>query len=366
MIRRYFILLLICGCCKTNTPPLNQLVWINVRNFGAVGDGVVDDTKAFELAMIKADSARLPVYVPIGIYKARVQLSHDGLAIIGEQQPNAEVTTGSIILGLIDCNYKKNVTIENIGIDSRNQLKVTDDAALISGVNSDTLVLHQQFRNISIMGDGYMAYKHGILCQSGSDIIIRNVTVSSFFHGIAIRSSNVNIDSVYANYCGFTSVVVKSDIGNNQHTENVSVNHVTINGDTSNPYNRGGMVLVISYGGSASRTNNITVQNVNSKYGGEACVSVQQVKGIVTDVSISNCFSEGQGDSPSRACYDVSGGNNINFYNCTANNSLGYGFRLTNNATNVKVVNCFEKNSNIGAWTGAFTYLQLNGLEIIK
>lgn len=91
------------------------------------------------------------------------------------------------------------------------QLGANDDAALTSGVIADTLVLNQQFKNISIIGDGYTTYKHGMLCQAGSGIIIRNVTVSSFHHGIAIRSGDVHIDSVNTYNCGFTSIVVKSD-----------------------------------------------------------------------------------------------------------------------------------------------------------
>lgn len=371
MKRQYLILFIaFWSCSKFTPPPVPEpevyFSRINVKDFGAIGDGLADDTHAFDLAMDKADSLKLPVYVPDGIYKARVQLSHDSLRIIGESQPGAEVASGSIILGLVDCNYKKYVSIENIGIDSRGQLRATDDAALTSGVYADSLVLHQKFRNISIIGDGYMAYKHGMLCTSGSDIIIKNVTVSLFYHGIAIRCSNVSIDSVYTYNCGFTSIVVKSDHGANILTENVSINHVTIKGDPNNAYNRGGAVMITSYADTASITRNVTVQNVHSMYGGVACVLVFQNKGLVDNVSIQDCTSEGQGDSNIRACYDVDGGSNITFTNCMATNSNGYGFRSIGSVNNIKVVNCIESNSGAGSWTGTYKYLQLNGIEIIK
>lgn len=359
--------ILLWSCYKSNTPVVTiELPHVNVKDYGATGNGITDDTHAFELAMDKADSLKLPVYVPIGIYKARVQLSHDSLKIIGERQPGTDVASGSIIRGLVDCNYKKYVSIENIGIDSRNQLRATDDAALTSGVYANSLVLHQQFKNISIIGDGYMAYKHGILCSVGSDIIIRNVNVSLFYHGIAIRCSNVSIDSVYTNNCGFTSIVVKSDHGDNILTENVSINHVSIKGDPNDAYNRGGVIMITSYGDPASITRNVTVQNVRSSHGGVACVLVYQNQGTVDNVSIQDCSSENQGDISSRACYDVAGGSNITFTNCTAKNSTGYGFRSTGVVNNIRVINCFESNSKAGSWTGKFQYLQLNGIEIIK
>ncbi|MBI2283112.1 MAG: hypothetical protein HYU71_05345 [Bacteroidetes bacterium] len=372
-IRILLILILFASCKKAVTPPdlpfpelTIDFPCVNVKDCGAVGNGVTDDSKAFELAMDKADSLKWPVYIPIGVYKARILLSHNGLNLIGGQQPGAGLSAGSIILGKIDCNYKQNVIIQNLGIDSRGQLAPADDAALSSGTKDGTLFLGQQFKNISIIGDGYAGYKHGILCQAGTGIGIKNVIVSSFYHGIAIRSSDVTIDSVAVNYCGFTSIVIKSDRGKNILTQNVSVNNVTIKGDPRNPYNRGGEVLVVSYGDPQSQTKNVHIQNVVSNYGSEACVKVQQVQGTVNNVSIQNCFAQNQGDNSIRACYDVDGGSDITFTNCTADNSLGYGFRCTGTVRNVRVQHSIEKKSGVGAWTGSFTYLQLNGVEIIK
>lgn len=368
MRHQYLILLLFWGCSKSNHAPKQEpdiYIQVNVKDFGALGNGIANDTHAFELAMDKADSLKLPVYIPVGAYRVDITVSHDSLRIIGEKQPDENVNSGTVLLGKVNCNNKKNVTISNLGIDSRNQLGATDDAALTSGIGIDGGVLNQVFDHVSIIGDGYLAYKHGILCYTGTGITIKNIIISYFYHGIAIRSGNVNIDSVEAISCGFTSIVVKSAAGINAHTENVSINHVVIKGDPLNAYNRGGAVMVQS-NDDGCKTNHVIIQNVNSTYGGVACILVQQVKGEISDVTIQNCTSYGQGDSIIRACYDIDGGSNIILSNCIANYSLGYGFRLTNNATNIRVINGYEKKSNIGAWTGQFTYLQLNGIEIIK
>ena len=364
--RRFFLIILISWSCNKSNHIINTIEpkHINIRDYGAIGNGISDDTHAFNLAMQKANSSHLPLYIPSGIYKASVLLSFDSLNIIGEKQPNQNLTDGTVILGYINCNNKKNISIINLGIDSRGKLG-TQDAALSSGDGIDSVVLHQKFQNISLIGDGYMSYKHGILCQTGREITIKNIVISLFYHGIAIRSSNVVIDSVKAISCGFTSIVVKSAETFNAHTENVSINHVTITGNPNDSYSRGGLILVQSYE-NLSRTNNVHIQNVTSANGGVACIAVQQVKGVVEDVMINDCFSENQGDINLRACYDVDGGSNITFSNCTANNSLGFGFRSFGNVSNVRVVNSFEKKSQAGSWTGIFKYLKLNGIEIIK
>lgn len=338
---------------------------VNVRDYGARGDGVTDDTQAFNLAMNAADSQHLPVFVPNGFYKASVFLSHDGLTILGQQQPVAQLTDGTVIIGKINCNNKKNITVTNLGVDSRGQLQPADAGAIVSGYGIDSVPLHQLFNHISLMGGGFFDYMHGILCQTGSDIVIKNITVSRFYHGIAVRASNVVVDSIEAVSCGFTSVVVKSADSYNAHTYNVSVDHVNITGDPKDVYSMGGLVLVQSYE-DISKTENITVRNVNSTNGGVACVAVEQAKGTVNNVTISDCSSTGQGDSPVRACYDVSGGSDITFTNCTATRSRGFGFRATGKVSKVRVINSHESNSGAGAWTGTFSYLQLNGVEIVK
>jgi hypothetical protein len=339
--------------------------YLNVKDFGAKGDGVTDETQAFAIAMRKADSVHKPLFIPVGKYKIRWQLSYDNLHIVGEKNPGEAFDHGTVIIGLVDCNYKKNIIIEGIGIDSRNQLGVKDDAALTSGVDAFNDDLNQTFRDLTVMGDGYQNYKHGILCFSGKKINIRKVTVLNFYHGVAVRSSNVTIDSVYAGFCGFTSVIVKSDLNMNALTENVSVDHVWIKGNPRDPYKRGGSVMINSYSAS-SITRNITVQNVLSLYGGAACVLVEQTNGKISEVAVKNCSAVSQGDNDNRACFDVYGGNNITFINCSAKQAKGIGYRVSGNATNIRVQQSYETASKKRPWQGPFTYLQLNDVEIIK
>ena len=192
----FFLLLFIGGCSKNTTSKNTNATYVNVKDCGAIGNGIIDDTHSFDLAMDKADSLHIPVFAPNGVYKVNLVVSHDNLMIMGEQQPGEFLTEGTVLLGKINCHNKKNISIVNLGIDSRNQFGSDDAAALYSGDGADSLVLNQTFQNISIIGDGYLSYKHGILCQTGSGITIKYITVSFFYHGIAIRASNVTIDTL--------------------------------------------------------------------------------------------------------------------------------------------------------------------------
>ncbi len=58
---------------------------LNVKDFGAIGDGETDDTEAFELALIEAESLGAKLFIPSGIYKISKTLTiGDGVSLIGE------------------------------------------------------------------------------------------------------------------------------------------------------------------------------------------------------------------------------------------------------------------------------------------
>jgi hypothetical protein len=346
-------------------PVLNTGDFVNVKKYGAKGDGIADDTEAVSRAMEQAAINKHPLYFPSGKYPVRLIVKFDSLQIIGEEQPIDNWDQGAIILGLINCNNKKNIHIENLGIDTRNRLSISDQAGLSSGDIADSLPLNQSFTNVSLIGDGTRYNKHGVLCEAGSGISLKNIRVSEFYHGIAIRCSNVIADNIVATYCGFTSVVVKSAQEKNSAVNNIFISNVFIYGDPSDLYRRGGMVLIQSFS-SESLTSDVIINYVSSTWGGEAIVKVQQLAGGVQNVRINNCNGLNCGDSQQRAAYEIDGGKNIRIENCSTVDAFGTGFRSINNPQNLVVKNCFESGSKAGSWSGSFQYLQLNGIELIK
>lgn len=57
---------------------------VNVRDFGAVGDGAADDTAAFQQAIAQSTLTKNPVYVPMGTYKITDTLTLDKQLMTGD------------------------------------------------------------------------------------------------------------------------------------------------------------------------------------------------------------------------------------------------------------------------------------------
>jgi hypothetical protein len=209
---------LIVSCSKNGNTKSNQdayiipAKYISVKNFGVIGDGKSDETAAFAKAQDYAYANKIALFIPNGYYKINLELKYDSLYIFGENKPitrSDSLVNGTVIIGTINSKNKKFIQIENLGVWSQSD-------AIITGDELGNKPLYQKYLNLELLGTGYFGYKHGLLCQSGSNINIENITVTSFFHGIAIRTSNVNIKNTIANKCGFTSIVVKSAMGGNE------------------------------------------------------------------------------------------------------------------------------------------------------
>lgn len=63
----------------------------NVRDCGAVGDGIADDTNAFKCAIAQSTARKAPVYVPYGTYKITDTLTLTKQLMFG--QPNGSYTS---------------------------------------------------------------------------------------------------------------------------------------------------------------------------------------------------------------------------------------------------------------------------------
>lgn len=359
---------LFISCSKDNNSKSSQVEYIvpakyiSVKNFGVIGDGKSDETAAFAKAQDYAYANKIALFIPNGYYKINLELKYDSLYIFGENKPiiqSNSLVNGAVIIGTINSKNKKFIQIENLGVWSQSD-------AIITGDQLGNKPLYQKYFNLELLGTGYFGYKHGLLCQSGSNINIEKVTVTSFFHGIAIRTSNVNIKNTIANKCGFTSIVVKSAMGGNEFAQNVNIEDVIINGDSTDAYARGGTILVQSYDDNCY-TKNITINNVKSYHGGVGTVLIEQRKGRVDSVNINNCYSYKSGDNPIRASFDVTGAaSNIYFNNCNSSFSNAIGYRTNKDATNIRVIKSFENGSKVAPYEGPFKFLELNNIILIQ
>lgn len=80
--------MMFCQCISAKT-----IGWVNVRDYGAVGDGVTDDTGAIQRALATLKNSGGTVYFPIGKYKITnsLRVQGQGIYIKGEGDQSALV-----------------------------------------------------------------------------------------------------------------------------------------------------------------------------------------------------------------------------------------------------------------------------------
>jgi len=150
--------------------------FVSVKDFGAVGDGVVDDTAAIQAAITA--SAGKQVYIPAGTYKVSSTIN---------------VSSSTYIYG------------DGLGIT---KLSATSAMTNLQPVFYANAANYVRFEYFSILGntDGTLGAGTGIHCKSGSGNEIRGVFISNTTQaGIRLEEQNTAwVDSCWLESCGRT------------------------------------------------------------------------------------------------------------------------------------------------------------------
>jgi hypothetical protein len=127
---------------------------VNAKDFGAIGDGVADDTAAIQAAI---DVQKGPVFLPNGIYLVSSEIViKDGTGIIGEN-PFWKRRTGYVYTG------DKNTVIKYVGAGGTNScvIRASKKAVGVVGTNfgptGDDLI-NIQLMNFHIDSNGLAEY----------------------------------------------------------------------------------------------------------------------------------------------------------------------------------------------------------------
>lgn len=268
----------------------NSQTWVSVSAYGAVGNGISDDTAAFKAAIAVGKS----IFVPSGVYVITDALDLNEVTVIGENEANTILRFG-------------NETKYGVGIN--NQVS-------ISGLTLDTTLTTTYFPAIRL-GSIYIDGDNAERTRDATFSRIDNITINCL-------DGNTNVTGILAESFGITD--------GNQHVWDVSVNNIFMK------FPNNGLVLdTHSYGWlNSNNFSNINIRGINH-FGVWLNASKSNSRGIYHN-SFNNIQVEFRGSTPDTARalmiqageYNVF--NNLNSFNDSGkfrysveyNTSIGY------------------------------------------
>lgn len=133
--------------------------FINIKEFGAVGDNTTDDTDAIQAAIDSTGGGPATVYFPNGTYNFTTLTLHSGVVLIGSGWSGwYAIDEGSLLV------HKSNTTSAAIVWDNT------------GGAEGDSYLA---IRDLGIIGD-MVSTGHGIYIKSGYNYYIENCMISGF------------------------------------------------------------------------------------------------------------------------------------------------------------------------------------------
>ena len=169
---------------------------INVKDFGAIGDGTTDDTAAIQAALDFAETTSTPIYVPTGVYRLTAGLVYNdtaygkGLQLYGDgmyetvfkMDANSQIMlTIQHAVGGGGENYTSHGTIKNIG------LQQFAARTSVTGMRLSNC-WYYTFENIdasNLSGDGVESYA----ATPGGDT---DIVVLCLFKGLRCKFNTLN------------------------------------------------------------------------------------------------------------------------------------------------------------------------------
>lgn len=159
---------------------------ISVEKFGAVGDGIADDTKAIQMALnLSLSEGSVKVYIPKGVYKITTRLvvyRNTHLVLHND----ATILRGSYVSMLTNADSEVNPLLDN------NDPYSGHGNIIIEGGTWDGNLLNQPYANTGFNGFGF---------TRGRSITIRDVTIKDIATCHAIDMSAM--DHVLIENCTF-------------------------------------------------------------------------------------------------------------------------------------------------------------------
>lgn len=250
--------------------------YISIADYGAIGDGIADDTVAIKSAFEAGKTNNLPVYIPAGIYNYSQSLTIDSITVFGAG-PEESVLRATrydyeviYMTGTSPCVYSVQIN----GKGGENSIRNIDKCG------NGLFVKNASDFEIS---NCYINNPSGIGIQTeyaANGKILYNKVYSSGADGMLITSSSTGIEIAYNNTyrCGDDAIAVTTydgselcsniTIHDNRCEENLYCRNIAVNGaDNVKVYNNyisegnAGISITSTVDWNSSQNNNISVYN---------------------------------------------------------------------------------------------------------
>jgi hypothetical protein len=169
--------------------------WVDVKAYGATGNGSTDDTTALQAAINAAavlNGQSGTVFFPPGSYlissALNVPVGSSYLTLLGSTPNSSIITVGSNDISAIDINGT-GVIVSNLRIEGSSLITTSNATVNISSGNS-------AFFNFCNIINGYS----GISCN-GSDCIFNGITIADCYGPLMFNGSSLG--GMYMFRCGF-------------------------------------------------------------------------------------------------------------------------------------------------------------------
>jgi hypothetical protein len=332
---------------------------VDVRAYGAVADGVTDNTSAYNAAMAAMPSTGGVLYFPPGVWKGQILLTKNDITILGSGQPMYNDSTqqlegGTILRGAIDVNVRIGSAVLNLGIDQTNETDANAISALTPIISTP---LNQRFENLTLLGRGYTGVApatsaHGILLETGTHDYLNNIKVYKFGHGLAIKTSYTNISNIYTQDTDLDSVIIRSD-STHPDVEYVNVSNVIGKSVTAGKISS----LVALATGVGSITKHLNFTNYSGYNSGQYGVYFQG-EGTISDINLTNASVY----NSTASGIDINNATNVTITNAQVTNSASYSFR--NDGTgDVQITQSTSTNPALGDFLGPFKKLNIDNVD---
>jgi hypothetical protein len=214
-----------------NIDAQSNLNWVNVKKYGALGDGTTDDSNSIQAAIDFVDSqGGGTVYFPIGVFVCKVNLKSN-IRILGNGYESVLIyPSGSGEGAPLQADTVNNCIIENIRIDG-NKSNIGAGALLnfeCIGLKSDVNTIINNVWVENCAGDG-------VDLDGSTNFVIGNIygknTGGSVVHpswdGVKMASDGI-IENVFAENCGIERSRFAVDIFtfSTNFCENITINNI--------------------------------------------------------------------------------------------------------------------------------------------